>query len=300
MSLRKLESILFFGLVFLFAVAAFGQEAERSSLQALLPRIAGWDFSEPPRVYQPPTLFEYINGAAENYLSYAFQELIVANYKRAETPATLTLEIYEMGSDRNSYGIYSSERFPESRFLPLGNEAYYEGGALNFIVGSMYVKLLCFDCGDGDEAVLGQFAAEVSRGVKRKGRLPELLQVFPREGLVAHSEKFILHNVLGFAFLHDGFISGYKVQDQEFDLFIIEARDEREAEDMLKRYIEVQGKNGQTPRTIPGGIHLKDRYAKNVYLAKAGNLVLGVMRIQDGFEVTGLRYLRALLDRAKR
>jgi hypothetical protein len=289
-----------FCLIFPLLPALGGQEAERSPLRPLLPRISGWAFSEPPRTFLPPALFEYIDGAAENYLSYAFQELIVADYKQTESPAVLTLEIYEMGSDRNAFGIYSSERFPESRFLPLGNEAYYEDGTLNFIVGSKYVKLLCFDCGAGDDTVLRQFAGEVEVKVKEKGRLPELLQVFPREGLVAHSEKFILHNVLGFAFLHDGFIAGYKVQDQEFDLFIIEAQDEREAEDMLTRYLDIQKKSNQAPETIPGGFRFKDRYAKNVYLTRTGNLVLGVMRIEDGFKETGLRYSKALFDRAKR
>ena len=300
MSIRKSRQIVFFGLLCLMLPALSGQEAKRSPLHALLPQVAGWAFTEPPRTYLPPTLFEYIDGAAENYLSYAFQELIVADYKQGDSPGALTLEIYEMGSDRNAFGIYSSERFAESRFLPLGNEAYYEDGTLNFVVGSKYVKLLCFDCGVGDETVLRQFAGEVEAKVKDKGRLPELLQVFPRDGLVAHSEKFILHNVLGFAFFHDGFIAGYKVQDQEFDLFIIEAQDEREAGDMLTRYLDIQKNNDQTPEVIPAGIRFKDRYAKNVYLARTGNLVLGVMRIQDGFEETGLRYLKALLDRAKR
>jgi hypothetical protein len=300
MSLRKSRLIVFLVLSFFSLPTLYGQEAERSSLQSLLPRISGWDFSEPPRTYHPPTLFEYINGAAENYLSYAFQELVVADYKRAEGSATLTLEIYEMGSDRNAFGIYSSERFPESRFLPLGNEAYFEEGTLNFVVGSKYVKLLCFDCGDRDETVLRQFAGELEAKVKEKGRLPELLRVFPPEGLVAHSEKFILHNVLGFAFLHDGFIAGYKDQGREFDLFVIEGRDEREAADMLSRYLDIQKKNNQTPQPIPAGIRFKDRYANNVYLARSGNLLLGVMRIQDGSEETGVRYLEALLDRAKR
>lgn len=300
MSLRKSEFGVIFGLLFLLATAAVGQEAERSSLYALLPQVAGWAFAEPPRTYLPPTLFEYIDGAAENYLSYAFQELIVADYKQGASPATLTLEVYEMGSDRNTFGIYSSERFPESRFLPIGNEAYYENGTLNFVVGSKYVKLLCFDCGAGDETVLRQFAGAVEVKVKEKGQLPRLLQVFPRDGLVAHSEKFILHNVLGFAFLHDGFIAGYKVQEQEFELFIIEAQDEREAGDMLRRYLDIQNKNDQMPEVIPSGVRLRDRYAKNVYLARAGNLVLGVMRIEDGFEETGLRYLQALLSRIER
>jgi hypothetical protein len=279
--------------------AFFAQERSLSRLQTHLRKIPGWSFSEDPRVYLPGTLFEYINGAAENYLSYEFKELLVANYKNDQSEATLTLEIYDMGNDTNAFGIYSSERYPESRFLAVGNQGYIEEGTLNFIVGSLYVKLLCFDCGEKGEDTLRSVADIIERSVPQKGGLPALLEAFPKDGLVAHSEKFILRNVLGFAFLHNGYLADYQSKDQEFVLFVIEGKDEEEAQTMLGQYLAAQTKNNQKPEKITLGYKVRDRYAKNVYLAQTRNYVLGVIRIEDGFETVGLSFLEALLDGLK-
>jgi len=46
----------------------------------LFPEIKGWEISGEIKVYTPETLYDYINGAAELYLSYDFQELQVAEY----------------------------------------------------------------------------------------------------------------------------------------------------------------------------------------------------------------------------
>lgn len=290
------KSVLRFGLLFLFlsGAFAFSQEALRSALQSLLPQISGWTFSGQPQTYLPGTLFEYIDGAAEAYLSYDFKELVVAQYKDDKSKAALTLEIYDMGNDKNSFGIYSAERYPESHFISLGNQGYVEEGTLNFIIGSNYVKLLCYDCGENAEGVLKLFAQDVEKRVKAKGSLSPLLGLFPKEGLIPNSEKFILHNFLGFSFLHDGYLASYKEKDLEFDLFIIEGKSEADAADMLKQYLAIHLKNSQPPDEIPLGYHIKDRYALNIYISKAGKVILGVMRIKDGFEETGLRHLQAL------
>src|SRR4030042_158659 len=73
-------------------------------LAALVPRFEGWAPSEAPRSYFPESLFEYINGAAESYLSYDFQELLVLDLEKKGTEATLTFEIYDMGSPVNAFG----------------------------------------------------------------------------------------------------------------------------------------------------------------------------------------------------
>jgi len=49
------------------------------------------------RTFRPDNLFEYINGAAEAYLSYDFKGLIVADFGADASKATLTVEIYDMG-----------------------------------------------------------------------------------------------------------------------------------------------------------------------------------------------------------
>jgi hypothetical protein len=278
---------------------ADGGQAAASTLRSLLPGPSGWTLIETPASYLPGTLFEYIDGGAENYLSYGFRELVVGNYKEKAAAATLTVEIYDMGNEVNAFGVYSSERYPESRFLPIGIQGYWEEGSLNFVVGTYYVKLLCFDCGRNSESVLTSIAKEIEKKAGNKGQLPPLFGLFPGEGLVSNSEKFILQNVLGYGFLHHGYLASYRVQGQEFELFIIQGADAQEAQNMMSQYLDSQRASGQAPRPGPLGFYVRDRYAQNIFLAPAGNLLLGVMRIKDGFEATGNRYLELLTQAAK-
>ncbi|MEW5900746.1 MAG: DUF6599 family protein [Acidobacteriota bacterium] len=286
-------------LCLILPAAGLGQAGRPAPLEMLLPQIQGWTLTQSPRTFAPGTLFEYINGAAENYLSYAFRELLVADYGQANSAAALTIEIYEMQTDICAFGIYSSERYPQSRFLQVGNQGYWEEGTLNFIVGRFYVKLLCFECGEGAEKTLTSQARDIEKRVEEKGRLPRLLDYFPQDGRVANSEKFILQNVLGFGFFHDGYIASYRVKDEEFEIFMIEGKSDQEAAGMLGQYLDSQGRMGQIPEKTEFGYHLKDRYAGHVYLSLQRKFVLGVMRIKDGSEEIGLNYLAALKQTVK-
>ena len=83
-------------------------------LRDLLPVVEGMKESASPQIYFPETLFEYINGAAEIYLSYDFKELIVAEYQKSGSSDSIAVEIYDMGNHKNSFGIYSAERYPDN------------------------------------------------------------------------------------------------------------------------------------------------------------------------------------------
>ena len=101
--------------LFLAPAAGLAQAREGSpELAALVPRVDAWTPSEAPRSFFPENLFEYIDGAAESYLSYEFRELLVVDLVKKGTEATLTLEIYDMGSPVNAFGIFGAERYPEA------------------------------------------------------------------------------------------------------------------------------------------------------------------------------------------
>jgi len=276
------------------------ENTDVSALLSLLPELMSWKLSEEPLEYVPESLFEYINGAAEIYLSYNFEKLIVAQYGRKDSPASLTLEIYDMGNEKNSFGIYSVERFPESNFLTLGNGGYVEEGTLNFIVSKYYIKILCFDCEESSEMILKQFSQEILKKVEGKESLPLILNSFPEEGLINYSQKFILRNFLGQSFLHDGYLATYKLGDLEFDCFLIEAKNEEEAENMFKKYLDYYTRNSQTIQESSLGFHIKSNYYKNVFMAGVGNYICGVLKINDGSEEIGEKYIGVLVDNIKK
>lgn len=271
-------------------------QANPSVLESLLPTVEGMESAEPPDSYFPETLFEYINGAAEIYLSYDFKELIVAEYKKSDAPDSVAVEIYDMGDLKNSFGIYSAERYPDNEFLSLGTQGYMEEGALNFLVGQYYVKLLCFDCGEKSDELLRVFSERIANRVEDKGGFPPALDAFPEEGRIPNTEKYILRNVLGYKFLHDGFIVSYESGSLSFDCFVIEGNSPEEATGMVKKYLEAKG--AESTEEIPLGYWIKDRYYHNIYLAQVGGTLCGVMKIPDGFEKIGLSYLKKLIQKA--
>ncbi|MFB0566727.1 MAG: DUF6599 family protein [Candidatus Aminicenantaceae bacterium] len=300
--MKKIVVLSFSIIFFLFVLKVEGTSLEKgdiSYLKALLPEVQSWKLSEEPQDYSPEILFEYIDGAAEIYLSYNFEKLIVAQYQKVDSAASLTIEIYDMGNEKNSFGIYSVERFPESNYLTLGNGGYMEEGALNFIVGTYYVKLLCFECEDYSEDSLKLFSQNIIKNVKDKKDLPPLLEFFPEEGLVEYSSKFILRNFLGQNFFHNGYIASYRLEDLEFDCFFIEGKNEKEAEKMLSKYFEYYAQNNKHVQKIPLGYHIKNSYYKNVYVAQVKNYICGVFKIKDGSESVGKRYLKFLIDQLR-
>ena len=113
------------------------------------PAITGWKPSGEIQTFTPETLFEYINGGADLYLTYDFQELKVAEYLN-EKKASVILEVYRHKTPIHAFGIYSQERLPDADFLEIGSQGYIETNVLNFLAGSTYVKISSFKTGPDD------------------------------------------------------------------------------------------------------------------------------------------------------
>ncbi|MFC2160976.1 DUF6599 family protein [Acidobacteriota bacterium] len=261
--------------------------------QSLLPQLSNWTMTEEPSNYFPENLFEFINGAAEIYLAYDFKELTVSQYNLEGSTTSMAVEIYEMSNNINAFGIYGAERYPDNNFVSIGIQGYVEEGVLNYLIGKYYVKLLCFEGSSRSGEYLELFANAISEKTQGLLTFPTLLSHFPKEGLLPNSEKFILKNVMGYSFLHDGYISNYKVGDFEFDCFIIQGRNEEDAQMMLDRYLEA--KKSLPIQKMDSIVSIKDRYYDLIYLSRAGSHICGVMKIEEGKEDIGQEYLQDLL-----
>jgi hypothetical protein len=285
--------------------AAFGAESvpQRTgnpALLALIPAIDGWTATEKPRSFFPDTLYEYIDGAAESYIGYDFKELAVAEFVPSGTTASLTLEIYDMGSGLNAFGIYSAERFPDNKTVDIGTHGYIEGEVLNFIAGTDYVKLLCFNGGDATAAILETVARRVAAAAGTKGAIPGAFSVFPKEGLVPNSEKYIRRNVMGFDFLSDGYLVSYKTEGAEFEGFVIEPGPGQAPAALMKRLLDFFAGDGQSIEALTSGQHIRNKYARNMYLGIAGDRLCGINRVPDGSEKTGAAWFERLAEAVRK
>jgi len=242
------------------------------------PEIKGWKQSGEIQTFIPKTLFEYINGAADLYLMYDFQELKVAEYLN-EKKASVIVDVYRHKTPTHAFGIYSQERLSDANFLDIGAQGYVEKNVLNFLTGSYYVKLNSFNTGAEDEEILLNFAKKVSENLGEKGRLPSILSFFPEEGKKKNSEKFINKNFLGYSFLYSAFTADYELSGTKFKLFVIEGADPKECKDMIQKFLQ-QTKSPEK-NIAEGRYTISDPYHGEIFLHWRGKYIRGILNVSD-------------------
>jgi len=259
------------------------------------PEMIGWRQDGKTQVFSPKTLYEYINGAADLYLSYEFQDLQVAEYK-GEKKTGVTVEVYRHKDPIQAFGIYSQERLANARFLDIGAQGYQEPNVLNFVAGPYYVKINGYSTGTEDERIMLAFGRKMGETLGGKSSLPQILSSFPREGMKKNTEKFISKNFLGYSYLHSGYTADYEVDGKKFKIFVIEGQDAGDCRGMMESYLKQTGNEGKA--VSEGPYRLKDRYHGDVDLFWQGKWIWGIVDLNDP-EIRS-KFLKAFEDPGKR
>ncbi len=272
---------LYLPLIFLFCCLAFVFSPVLPGVEGkplTLPELSGWKFEGKPQKFSPQTLFEYIDGAADLYLDYEFQELTVVEYK-GEKKAEVTVEVYRLQDPAQAFGIYSQERLPDARFVDLGAQGYYEPGVLNFLNGPFYVKISGLNMGEDEERILLAMAGKIAEILGEKSSLPSILASFPTEGKKKNTEKFISKNFLGYSFFHSAYTADYESAGKKFKVFVIQGKNPEDCRGMLGKYFQRTGK--ETPRISEGVYQVKDPYQGEVDIIWKGNSLWGILGLTD-------------------
>ncbi len=200
------------------------------------PAPPGFHVSDGPTVYDSESLFEYLDGGAPLYLKYGFQSLTQIRYQLGDDPfASVTLDVYDMGSELGAFGIYRSIVPPGAEIRNWGAEGSRSGTVAAAWKGSFYVHGEADD--DRPELVEGleHLMNLAVTAIQGSVALPSVLDVFPRDGLKAGSERYAAADLLGHAFLPGGFIASYEVDGGQVKLFFSRLGSVAEAEQALER-----------------------------------------------------------------
>jgi hypothetical protein len=234
------------------------------------PELSGFRKQTSYPVYMPDNLWDFINGAADNYLAYGFADLHVAEYKKGKN--TIKLEIYRHQDNTMAFGIYSSERSSGFEFLKLGSQGYRTGGSINFFKGNYYVKIRTFSKKENILKAVENLAIRVAESLPGEAALPQALLMFPENGLKKNEEVFINESVLGHDFLNKAFRAGYEVGPDSFSIYLFRG----DATDIMKAamtYVTTTGM--EADEGAEGKYVLTDGYNGTVFLGwKDGALVL--------------------------
>jgi hypothetical protein len=195
----------------------------------------GWSRVTEPETYDAGNLWDYINGQAPFFIDYGFVRVDAAEYVHDEDSTSVLLEVYEMGRPQEAFGIFAAERTQDDRPLEVGAGAYLGANVLGFWQGTRYVKLTSFEESPEIEALLIELAEAMSAQIPGRGEELETLRLFPAEGRIEASERFIPKNFLGQPYLTDGYRVDYIVDGEDLQLFVVESESADEAQTSFDR-----------------------------------------------------------------
>jgi hypothetical protein len=170
----------------LLAVLAAGGTVNTLS-QAIPRKILDWQAAGEDRTYNRKTVFDYMDGGAEVYLAFDFREAFVRTYQ-APSGDDIVLDIFDMGSPEEAYGVFSSDRQdPEAA---IGQESTFGPGLLRFWQGRYFVSIS--SAGDNqktDKAIL-ELGRAVAPHLGPPGERPPVLKILPPAGLVGSKTSY--------------------------------------------------------------------------------------------------------------
>jgi hypothetical protein len=191
--MKPLRIVLFICLVWFSPDIAAG----RNSLSSLLPDPGeGWIKAETSESYDRKNIFDYLDGGAEIYLAYDFQQVIVQKYSPIHQDSlqnkSITVEIWQMKSSADAYGVFSLDR--EGENVSIGQNGVYGDGYLRFWKDVYFVKIL--QMGDISKETVYRLGKEISQKIRKEGRLPQLVQKTPFDSLTANSICFFHQKII--------------------------------------------------------------------------------------------------------
>lgn len=161
---------------------------ETIDMRKLVPdQISGWKARDAAEVYDRQTIFDYIDGAGEIYLMYDFRKVMVFRLVKATEP-TILLEIFDMGSPEDAYGIFSHAREGEEQGIGQGSE--YRGGVLCFWKANFFVCITSERETPSSKKAVVDLARKIAENIPVSGAVPKLLDYLPEDGLLDKSVRY--------------------------------------------------------------------------------------------------------------
>lgn len=172
---------------------------KRDTLENLLPReIKGWEAREKDELYDPQTIFDYIDGAGEVYRSYNFKLLLARRFSKTGQP-DIVADLFEMASSKDAFGVFTHDL--EGEDAGIGRGSTYKGGLLSFWKGRFFVSLYAEEETKDAKEALFELGKKVDSSIEEKGEEPDILSLLPEEALVEKSvHYFHNHMILNYHF----------------------------------------------------------------------------------------------------
>ncbi len=258
-----------------------GMAFDKNDYLSFLPgSVQGWKPANSGIIYDANTLYDYIDGGAELYISYGFENVISREYNKPDE-ANIHVEIFDMVSSYNAYGVFSNTA--ESANIDIGQGAQYIEGSLLFWKDKFFVSVFADDENEEVKKAILEIAHYIDSAIATEGKKPEIIRYLDVDGVKPESIVYFIHpawqnyyhyicneNIFNISAVNDAATALYDKGDSHGFIVIVHyENDEKAAEqlELLKEYFREQ-----TDETS-GHIDLGDDMVGRLY-TRADNILL--------------------------
>jgi hypothetical protein len=237
--------------IFTIAESVKGEEKGKMNKEISLPsETGGWTWDGKEIRYDSKTLFKYIDGAAELYLAYGFQNLTVRRFEKPRRPPII-VELYEMACSEDAYGVFSFEHQDEDVGIGQGSE--FGGGLLRFWKGKYFVSIYAEGEGAEVESAILTVGRAAANSILATGPEPKLVGFIPgkdfgpvdmsvrylKSHVLLNQRFFIAHqNILNLTRKTEAVLAQYLKDKQKTQLLLIRYPDSKEAGNAYQSFMK--------------------------------------------------------------
>lgn len=257
--------------------------------------VPGWKMLGQARTYNSSNLYDLVDGEAEAILQYDFRSCVHGEYapSKSSTPV-LTIDVYDMGSPLNAFGMFGNSDRMSGKAVKLGVEGVQIGSSgVNFWKDRFVVRTTLVGRNAttaANQAVQMKFAAAAVKRISGASAVPAEVRALPA-GYRAGSQRYVRKNVAGQKSLSNAVVARYPSAGMSAELFIAKYPSAAGAKNALAAF-KAYEKKGSGLAALKGvgneGFSVKDPYSGTVVAARKGAYVVGVIRGKDVDSATAL------------
>lgn len=162
-------------------------------MEKLIPdRMGLWFKSGQDQVYTNESLYDYIDGGAELFLSYGFDRVLSRTYIAEDQP-DIRVDLFDMVLPENAFGVFCHIREDLNENFGQGSVVYED--AILFWKGRYYISITSEDITAALKENLVKLAESIDKAIGNRSPLPEILNHLPDNGLIESSIIYFKHYI---------------------------------------------------------------------------------------------------------
>jgi Family of unknown function (DUF6599) len=228
-----------------------------------------------PRAFSRDTLYEYVDGHAEYYVTAGFEGLAVGEYGAdAQGQPALVVNLWDMGRPLHAFGVLMDEAGADA--VPLEGDVlgFRTSNGLSLAHGRYYLQVNSYLPGYDPAPDLAELLGAL--GPADRGGAAALH--FPALGRVLGT-RFVKENYRGLDMLANALVRRFERDGVEMEAFVIQGSDEQIA-DIARRLQDFLAAEGMPREEVALGryrVHqVSDRYEGDWFYFVAGGRLVGV------------------------